>query len=179
MKILVGSQNPVKIEAAKEAFSEYFENIEVIGMNIDSGVSDQPVNDETFEGARNRAVELKRMNDEKNLGAKFFIGIEGGIINLYSKWFAFGCMCVIDLKGRIGFGTSPHFELPGRITNELLNGTELGDIMDRITGDDNTKQKGGAIDFFTKGKMDRKHLYIQGLIVALIPFVNDELYFEN
>lgn len=36
MKILVGSQNPVKIEAAKEAFSKYFKKVEVAGIKVDS-----------------------------------------------------------------------------------------------------------------------------------------------
>lgn len=177
MKVLVGSRNPVKIEAVKEAFSKYFDDVEVIGIKVGSRVSNQPIGDETFEGAKNRSLELKRINEEKNLGAKFFVGIEGGIIKLHSRWFAFGGMCIVDDKGRIGFGTSPHFELPDDVTKELLSGIELGDVMDKITGDRNTKQKGGAIGFFTRGIMDRKNLYIQGLVVALIPFVNEELYF--
>jgi non-canonical (house-cleaning) NTP pyrophosphatase len=51
--------------------------------------------------------------------------------------------------------------------------------MDRITGENNIKQKGGAIGFFTKEIMDRKALYISGLIVAFVPFLNEELYFKS
>ncbi|HIE41445.1 MAG TPA: inosine/xanthosine triphosphatase [Candidatus Aenigmarchaeota archaeon] len=179
MKILVGSQNPVKIEAVKEAFSKYFNQIEVIGFKVNSNVSDQPIGEETFEGAKNRALELKKINEEKNLCAKFFVGIEGGIIKLYSKWFAFGAMCIIDDKGRISFGTSSQFELPESISKHLLNGVELGDVIDKITGEHNTKQKSGTIGFFTKGVIDRKNLYVRGLVVALIPFINKNLYFEK
>lgn len=177
MKVLVGSKNPVKIDAVKEAFSKYFNNVEVIGMKVSSNVSNQPINNETFEGAKNRALELKRINREQNIGAKFFVGIEGGIAKMYSRWLAFGAICIIDNKGRIGFGTSPHFELPEKVTKHLLNGIELGDVMDRILGERNTKQKSGAIGFFTKGIMDRKNLYVHGLIVALVPFINKNLYF--
>jgi non-canonical (house-cleaning) NTP pyrophosphatase len=46
-----------------------------------------------------------------------------------------------------------------------------------FVGDYNTKQKGGAIAFFTRGVMDRKKLYVQGVTLALIPFVNERLYF--
>ena len=67
MKILVGSQNPVKIEATKEAFSTYFGRVEVRGIKVDSKVSNQLTNDETFHGARNRAFGLKRINDKKIL----------------------------------------------------------------------------------------------------------------
>jgi len=179
MKILVGSQNPVKIEAVKEAFSKYFGDVEVEGINVNSKVPDQPVNEETFEGAKNRVLELKRINEEKNLNANFFVGIEGGIKEFYSKWFAFGGMCIMNNKGKIGFGTSANFELPDSITKELLNGIELGKVMDKIAGTDNIKQKGGAIGFLTKEIMNRKELYINGLVVALIPFVNEELYFDK
>jgi inosine/xanthosine triphosphatase len=179
MKVLVGSKNPVKIEAVKEAFSKYFDDVKVIGIEVESKVSNQPINDETFEGAKNRALELKRTSKEKNLNARFFVGIEGGIIKLYSKWFASGVMCIIDERGRVGFGMTPHFELPEDITKQLLSGVELGDVMDKITGEYNTKQKSGAIGFFTKGVMDRKNLYVQGLIVALIPFINENLYFSS
>jgi len=178
MKILIGSENPVKIDAVKEAFSNYFNPTEVIGITVDSHVSDQPVNDETFEGAKNRALELRRINNENKWDATYFVGIEGGIIQLFSKWFAFGCMCIINKEGKIGFGTSPHFELPSKITKALLNGIELGDVMDEIMNDQNTKQKDGAIGFFTNGIMNRKNLYIQGLIVALIPFLNEKLFFK-
>ena len=85
----------------------------------------------------------------------------------------------IDDKGRISFGTSPHFELPESIVKHLLNGVELGNVMDKITGEYNTKQKRGAIGFFTKNIIDRKNLYVQSLVVALVPFINENLYFEK
>ena len=52
MLVLVASKNPVKIEATREAFSKYFENFEVMGIEVDSGVAKQPINEETFEGAK-------------------------------------------------------------------------------------------------------------------------------
>lgn len=179
MKVLVGSTNPVKIEAVKEAFSKYFGDLEVVGMKVDSKVRSQPVDDETFDGAKNRATALKKINDERGLGAKFFVGIEGGMAKSYSRWLTFGGMCVMDDRGRMGFGTSPQFELPESIVPRLLAGTELGDVMDEITGGHNTKQKSGAIGFFTKNAIDRKSAYVHGLVAALVPFINEELYFRK
>jgi inosine/xanthosine triphosphatase len=176
MKVLVGSQNPVKIQAVGEAFAQYFDNLEVIGLEVDSQVPPQPINDDTFTGAKNRVLALHDLNTQKELGAQFFVGIEGGIIRLYGRWFAFGCMAIGDTHGRLGFGTSPLFELPEWIAQELLAGKELGEVIDHLTGDHNTKQKGGAIGFLTQGVMDRKALYVQGLVVALVPFVNERLY---
>lgn len=178
MKILIGSKNPVKIEAAKEAFLKYFEEVEVVGIEVDSQVPDQPIGEETFEGAKNRALELRKINETKNLNARFCVGIEGGIMKLYSRWFCFGGMCIIDDKGKIGFGTSPCFELPDKVIREISGGAELGEVIDKIMGEQNTKQKGGAIGFFTKGVMNRKDFYVAGLTVALVSFVNEKLYFE-
>lgn len=178
MKILVGSQNPVKIEAVHQAFAQYFDTVEVIGREVDPQVLVQPVNEDTFLGAKNRVLALQHLNALEKLGADFFAGIEGGIIQLYSRWFGFGCMAIGDPQGRLGFGTSALFELPEPIVSELLAGKELGHVIDHLAGDHNTKQKGGAIGFLTHGVMDRKMLYVQGLIVALVPFVNESLYGE-
>lgn len=182
MKVLVGSRNPVKLEATKEAFSKYFDavDLEVVGIEVNSKVSNQPIEDETFTGAKNRVLELKEINEERDLDAKFFVGIEGGIKRLFGRWFTFGVIYIMDDNGRIGYGTSPFFELPSQITEELLKGKgiELGDVMDNLIGEKNTKERQGAVGYFTKGVMDRKRYYVDGLIVALIPFLSEDLYFE-
>ena len=177
MEVLVGSENPVKIEAAKEVFSKYFGRVRVTGIEVSSKVSAQPIDEEAFEGAKNRALELKKRNEEKNLGADFFVGIEGGITKLYSKWFASGVGCIIDSQGRTGYGASPYFGLPESIIDQLLSGSELGEVMEKVSGKDNIRQREGAIGFLSKGMMDRKNLYIHSLIVALVPFLNKDLYF--
>jgi inosine/xanthosine triphosphatase len=179
MKILVGSLNPVKISSVEEAFLKYFKNISVEGIGVNSGVSAQPINDETYTGAQNRAKKLKEINNSQNLGAEFFVGIEGGITKQFGRWFAFGCFCIIDRNNFIGFGNSPYFELPDIIVKKLLNGMELGDVMDEILNKQNTKQKHGAIGFFTNGVMNRKELYVEGLKVAIIPFLHKEMFFNN
>ena len=178
MKILVGSKNPVKIASVEDALKNYFDNIDAIGIEVESGVSVQPVNDETFTGAQNRAIKLKEINDSQMLDADLFVGIEGGITKQFDKWFAFGCICIIDSNGRTGFGTSPHFQLPQSVVEKLLRGIELGDIMDEIMNEQNTKQKHGAIGYFTNGIMNRKELYVEGLKVAIIPFLHKEMYFK-
>jgi inosine/xanthosine triphosphatase len=122
-------------------------------------------------------MKLKELNSAQNFSADYFVGIEGGIVKQFEKWFAFGCMCIVDREGRVGFGLSPHFELPQNVVEKLLLGIELGDVMDEIMNQQNTKQKHGAIGFFTNGVMNRKELYVEGLKVALIPFLHKKMYF--
>ncbi len=65
LKVAVGSMNPVKIEAVKLAFKKVFpkKQLEIVGVEVDSGVSVQPMNDrESIKGAKNRAytkIEIK------------------------------------------------------------------------------------------------------------------------
>jgi inosine/xanthosine triphosphatase len=179
MKILVGSENPVKLEAVKESFQKYYDDVEVIGIKVPSGVPHQPINDETLRGAENRAEILKELNTRDKLEADFFIGVEGGIVKKHRRWFAFGGMCLIDNEGRKSFGTSAHFQLPEKVVKRLLNREELGFVMDDIMNQQNTKQKMGAIGFFTLGVMNRKDLYIPGIISALVPFNHPDMYFVN
>ena len=176
MKILVGSQNPVKIEATKEAFNRYFGDADVIGISVKSGVPDQPVEEQVLEGAKNRAVELLNLNKIQNLGSEYFVGIEGGIAKLTGTWFSFGGICILDISGNKGYGTSPLFELPQSIIDQLLEGTELGDLMDKLQNEENTKQKLGAIGYFTNEVMSRKELYVSGIITAMIPLLHKELF---
>ncbi|RLG16926.1 inosine/xanthosine triphosphatase [Nanoarchaeota archaeon] len=171
MRVIVGSGNPVKIKAVKDAFSKVFEDVEVVGKKVESGVSPQPIGEETFEGARNRALRLK----EKEKG-DFFVGIEGGIINLFSKWFNFAAVCIVDKRGRMGYGASPLFPLPELVIKQLLEGKELGDVMDEIEGKKGVKYGEGAIGFFTRGAMNRKELMEKGVICALIPFLHEEMF---
>ena len=70
MKVVVGSKNPVKILATKVAFGHYFKNVDVTGEEVSSGVPDQPIGDETFKGAYNRAIHLSRIHQD----ADFMLG---------------------------------------------------------------------------------------------------------
>ncbi len=83
-KVLVGSQNPVKVEAVREAFACYFGPVEVVGLSVESGVPAQPVNDDTLAGAKNRALALRHINTTQGLGADFFVGRSPIIIALAS-----------------------------------------------------------------------------------------------
>ena len=179
MKVLVGSQNPVKIEAVKDAFSKYFGDVEVIGMKVPSNVPDQPFGEDTYKGAKNRALALKKLSEEQDIDADFFVGVEGGVIKLYGTWLQFGGMCIIDKKGRTSFGASPHYPLPDCVVEQLMKGIELGTVMDNLSKEHNTKQKGESIAYFTKNVMARKEFYMHGLVVALVPFLNEELYFKK
>jgi len=172
IKVAVGSKNPVKIAAIKTSFEKYFGHVNVTGFDAPSGVHDQPTGNDTFIGAENR---VKYLMHELSAGYDYYASVEGGIHFLYDRWFAFGAVCIGDPSGNIGFGTSPNFELPRSISDELLLGKELGQVIDELEGNKNTKHKGGAIGHLTGGILNRQELYESGVLCALIRF-NHKLF---
>ena len=96
MKVVVGSKNPVKIQATKEAFEKLWpkKNRSVIGLEVKSGVSDQPMSDEeSIKGASNRAKKALKTGK-----ADFGIGFEGGLHKIGEKWFDCGWVVVVNKK---------------------------------------------------------------------------------
>ena len=172
MKVLVGSENPVKIRSVRESFLTFFEHVEVEGILVDSGVAEQPIDNETFEGAKNRAETVKRVNDQRNLGAAFFIGIEGGVLQLHDRRFGLNVVYILDPHNRDSFATTGLYELPGAIK-------ELGRAIGELANDNFDAREHGTVGFLTNGKIDRFQNQVQGITLALIPFLNDNLYFSR
>lgn len=177
--VLIGSENRVKIESARQGFSKFFKPVDVKGLRVDSGVSAQPFNEDTFTGAKNRAECVKRINDEQSLGADFFVGIEGGVLQLHKRWFQFTVIYIVDPQHRESFSTTGLYELPDWIVEKLLAGIELSHIIDELMQDSNTKEKQSASGFFTNGAVNRLQNYTQAVTFALIPFLQDNLYFSE
>ena len=68
MNVVVASPNPVNISAVREAFSQQFPSagLELIPVDVESGVSDQPESDnESRRGAKNRVEEARRAHPRK------------------------------------------------------------------------------------------------------------------
>ena len=131
MKILMGTKNPGKIEGAKKAFEEYFDNIEIEGISVSSEVSDQPVNEEIFKGAKNRIKNLKKYAKENNIEADFYIASEAGITNLLGDWIDINSAVIESREGLQSVGTSQGFPIPEKYVDEIIE-TELGKVMDKI-----------------------------------------------
>lgn len=177
MKVLVGSENPVKIQSVKEGFLTFFEHVKVEGISVDTGVPHQPINDETFEGAKNRAENIKRINDQQNRNATFFVGIEGGVLQLQDRWFSVNVVYILDQHNRDSFATTGLYELPSALSKDLLIKKDLGHAVGELANKNYAARERGTVAFLTNGKMDRCQNQVQGIILALIPFLNENLYF--
>ncbi|MGS2719181.1 inosine/xanthosine triphosphatase [Paraglaciecola aestuariivivens] len=173
IKIVVGSRNPVKINAIKQAFSQLFtdEQIECVGVDAPSGVADQPMTQtETRQGALNRVDYCKAQNQ-----ADYYAAIEGGVHNFTDGPATFAYIAIAN-EHKVSVGRSTQLPLPQRVYQALVNGQELGKVMDDLFNTQNVKQKQGAIGLLTQGQASRESVYTQAAILTLAPFIHTQLY---
>jgi inosine/xanthosine triphosphatase len=165
MTIFVGSTNPVKINAVVAAVSETFPDAAVLGVEVKSGVPSQPrSDDETRKGAINRAyaalktATIDQKNSDKN--SMLGVGLEGGVFEsesgeLWSTVWA----CVADSDGNIYESCGARFKVPKSIAKPILEGGEMGPVVDKITNDSDNRYGKGAIGVITKNFIDRTEEY--------------------
>ena len=178
IRIVVASENPVKINAAAIGFKKMFpgETFEVVGVSSQSGVPDQPLGQsQTLDGAKNRVEHAFSNHTDHD----FYVGIEGGVDHNDLGTEVFAWVCVKDRGGAVGLGKTGSFYLPMTITNLIKSGLELSHATDQLFNETNTKHKNGTVGILTDDVIDRTAYYVEAIIYALIPFKNAALYFDK
>lgn len=173
IRVLVGSRNPVKIGAVRHAIAPLFPGrlIECEGIDAPSGVPDQPMTAaQTREGAVNRMEYCRRQGE-----ADFYVALEGGVDAFEDGPATFGYVAIADAR-HVSIGCSALLPLPPAVYEALLDGEELGHVMDRLFGTVNIKQQGGAIGLVTNGHATREGAYTQAMVLAMAPFLHPALY---
>ncbi len=165
---------PSKTECNQKYFREIYGAIDISPRDVDSGVPDQPFGmDETIKGAVNRA------KNSYSADVDLSIGIESGLMQtphtitgyIDLQW------CAIFDGDNITLGVSSGFEYPPEVVKEVLNGVEVGDVMDRITGIDNLGTKKGAVSHLSMDMLNRTENTEQCVLTAMIPRMNKDIYF--
>ncbi|MER3484178.1 MAG: inosine/xanthosine triphosphatase [Meiothermus sp.] len=172
--VIVGSTNPAKLNPTRAVFAEVF-GLETKGVDVPSGVPDQPVgSEETLLGARNRAEAALRQP-----GATFGVGLEGGVeFGAYGGWL-FNIAYIVRDDGRSGFARGGSILLPPSVAERVRSGEELSLVIDDVAGLKDSKKAGGAVGFLTLGRVERAEFWRHTLELALPPFLCPELYPEN
>lgn len=178
MKILIGTKNPGKINGAKEAFLNYFEDFDIEGISVSSEVGEEPVNREIYEGARNRVNNLIKYAKENELDAEYFLGIESGITNVLGKWIIINIAVIKDKYGYESWGTSSGFPVPDKYVEEIIN-TDLGKVMDKILKQTDLRSGKGGIALLTKDVLSRIDQTKEAFVMALTQFINQDIWKDN
>jgi len=188
--LVIGSNNPVKIEATKLGFKFLFpdKSLKIFNYKVDSGVDDQPIGIENIiAGAINRIKNAKHNFSKEysniNEDQIYYVGIESGISKIdvvMSKYldFQFAAICHNNI---ITLGCGSAFEYPKFVIEKILSGeeNEIGNLFEKLSQQQNIKYKQGAIGFLSSGKLNRVDILKNAIIMALIPYFRKDLYFKD
>jgi len=173
----VGSNNDVKVKAARLVFRRIFKGmrVRVVGIRGESGVPEQPFGRDTIRGAENRARVAVAEGD-------YGVGIEAGLIwNEHMQQYLDVQYCaVVDKIGRVTYGHGSGFYYPPKVIENVIAGKRkrvtISDAMKDTVGIEDIGKKQGAIGYLSKGMMTRTKLTEQAVLMAMIPRISGEIY---
>ncbi|MFH1054250.1 MAG: inosine/xanthosine triphosphatase [Candidatus Woesearchaeota archaeon] len=177
MIIKIGSNNPNKVDALKEALNDYdfISDPEVTGVEVPTKVSDQPKSlAETMQGAMNRAKGAFQ-------DCELSFGIEDGIVEIPNTKSGYmnACICAIYDGKQFHLGLGSMFEYPPEAIKIVLSeDVDLNNAVHRMNMTDNPRvgHSEGIISLLTKGIVDRKEYTKQAIRTAMIHLQNKDLY---
>jgi inosine/xanthosine triphosphatase len=167
IKVAAGTENPSKLDGAREAASRLFQcKFELLPLNVPSGVSDQPIGwKETMKGAKNRAKNA--FNTVAN--CDYGIGFESGLLLFGGKRFDI-VFCAVYGGADFSFGNSMGFHVPDSIFHRIKKEKKsMGEVVSELSGIADIGTKMGAIHFLSNGLLERKEMNRQALLCAFIP----------
>ncbi len=167
----VGTDNPVKVRAARRVFEDLFGRVWVRGVPVASGVPEQPMDQQAPVGALNRARAALTDGD-------FGVGIEAGLIwdAAVGDYIDVQYCAVVDRAGKVSLGHGPGFEYPPSVVLRVKAGATVGEAMKALTGVSEIGSKYGAIGFLTERRMDRDALTEAAVLMAMVPRIRRGLY---
>jgi len=173
MYVVLGSTSPVKVNATRQAFGAYYDEVEVKALPLPSGVKAFPTSDEeTLQGAMNRAEKARSLEP----GADFAVGIEGGLARLEGQVLVHQIAVVIkdEIKG---IGVSQGYVAPDRLIRQLDMGSDSSRrIIDGYFGRDEILSEEGVIGVMTNGVLSRTDASRDAVVCALTRFINPGYY---
>jgi inosine/xanthosine triphosphatase len=179
--VAVGSTNPIKVEPVRAVLARAFPEAGVVAVNACSGVPVQPIGLEQMrQGAHSRAMAALKEVLAQPLATdgemRWGVGLEGGVDFENEVAWLTGAVVVAANNGRASLAWSPRCALPARVADALRAGSELGPIMDELTGVHDSKTKHGAIGYLTNGLAPRSLSWEIAFACALAPFLHPDLY---
>ncbi len=200
--LAVGSKRGPKLNAvaqALEAFSSVLApdtQFEVVGVEVESGVSHTPASrEELMRGANQRAEALVQLGRKNSTAWKYFVGLEGGLdvvqegvsademhwratLKHYGRRRVFLESWAYVTDGIRGhYGRSGGIELPEALAREVLeNGVELSLAIDKFAGAVNIRDGQGAWGVLSNNFITRQDAFRVAVIAAFAPFYNEKMY---
>jgi inosine/xanthosine triphosphatase len=185
LRIVVGSTRPAKVESTRAAIEAIasvdrrFRHATLEAMDLTDVAPSMPMTDEAIlEGARLRARTLMgRVTRADPAQDVFAVGVEGGLDPLAGDpgGYVLRTWAAVTDGTRWGVGDGGAILIPAAITQAVLGGRELGDVIDEVAG---TAVRGtrGAWGVLSLDLIDRQASFRAAILSAFAPFYNPRLY---
>ncbi len=174
MKIIVWTQNPIKLKAIQTAIKKcnYLKNkeIEIIWEEIDSEVSDMPLSlTETMDWAKNRANNLKN----KKINADFYIWMEWWTNQILNETFLFWVIYILNKNWKWYFWISNMMKVPKYFVKRIYeNKEELWKVLTEVTWIIWASKKKWAFWAWSDNMLTREDQFVFAFLSAIVPFFN-------
>jgi inosine/xanthosine triphosphatase len=200
--LAVGSKRGPKLKAVSEALVAFSSvlapdaQFEVVGVEVESGVSNTPASrEELMRGARQRAEALLQLARKNGDAWRYFVGLEGGLdvvqegasveemrwrtaLKQYGRRRVFLESWAYVTDGVRGhYGRSGGIELPETLAREVLeNGVELSVAIDKFAGAVGIRDAQGAWGVLSNNFITRQEAFRVAVTAAFAPFYNEKMY---
>lgn len=163
--IVIASENRVKIDAIKKAFTDFLYDRQVVasGIEVQSEVGKQPFDEAVANGAKNRLRNLRKTNVEGD----YYVSCEGGVANIFGTYYNIHVVVIEDKFGNSSMGISQGFPIPRHLIPEIKR-TSIASVLDRIFNGT------GGIRNLSRNIFTRDILVYDGTIMALTGLLNGE-----
>ncbi len=166
MNVYVATRNPIKLQAVRDAFTEWHRDVgvNVVAVDPPAGLPEQPLGEQVAHGAIARAKAAVDMKD-----AEYGVGIEAGLLQLpgSDRWLSLQICAMIGRDGRISLGVSPGYELPEDLRKAVLSGTGLREALRLRRGVDDAEHR-RAIHLLSDERLDRYTITRDAVQMALV-----------
>ena len=164
MYFFVGTTNKAKLDAVRLATKVMWPDAVIIGYEVESGVAVQPMtDDETKLGSENRARRSLQLGREKHQNLAHLdslgVGLEGGVTIIGDELWSTVWVTVVDQEGQLFSANGARIKLAPQIAQPILNGEEMGPVVEQLTGTVDIKQKQGMLGIVTKNYATRSEEY--------------------
>jgi inosine/xanthosine triphosphatase len=168
----IGSTNPAKVAAVRQALAKLTPDCVVVPLDVPSGVGRQPFGD-----VATRAGALARARAGlAATGADVGFGLEGGVELDGERVWLLSWVAAIDPSGRLGYASGLRMLLPPSLGAGLREGAELGTLVDELFGVRDSKSASGAIGLLTDGAVSRTDAFADLVAMSLAPWIHPDHY---
>lgn len=159
VRVTLVTKNPTKIEGANDVLKKLFKSFRLESIEPSSEFHPQPMNHETFVGAKRRVDGVRMEYD-------YAVGVEAGIVSFQGLDYDVHVSAIKDSLGFTNYGLSSGLPMNASMMEEMKSGKELEEVTNDLIGVDNSGDFKGAIYYFSKGLKERKHLVEESILSA-------------